>query len=135
MVGERMFSADPEESSKALPDPDAPPIQPDLKIFDTNSRGTLYTFKLAVHYFRQQPDNEARDRCFMMTGSLNAWIDSPVSCAVLSFTRCPNCLGELGVYSVEVRPQGAHANGPEILPRARNKDQPHRTMVSQHFET
>lgn len=40
--------------------------------------GTLYTWKLAVHYFRKQPDTDARDRCFIITGSMVAWIDSPV---------------------------------------------------------
>lgn len=70
-----------------LDDPSGPPTQPDLKIFETNSRGTLYTFKLAVHYFRQQPDSDDRDRCFMMTGSLNAWIDSPVSSLAVSLCQ------------------------------------------------
>jgi hypothetical protein len=40
--------------------------------------GTMYTWKLAVHYFRKQPDTDARDRCFIITGSMVAWIDSPV---------------------------------------------------------
>ncbi|ESU08319.1 hypothetical protein SNK03_007628 [Fusarium graminearum] len=39
--------------------------------------GTFYTWKLAVHYFRQQPVSEERDRCFIITGSMVAWIDSP----------------------------------------------------------
>lgn len=62
-----------------LDDPDAEPVRPDLKIVDVNIYGTLYTWKLAVHYFRKQPDDEIRDRCFIMTGSMVAWIDSPVS--------------------------------------------------------
>ena len=41
--------------------------------------GTFYTWKLAVHYFRKQPDSEERDRCFIITGSMVAYIDSPVS--------------------------------------------------------
>jgi NAD(P)-dependent dehydrogenase (short-subunit alcohol dehydrogenase family) len=57
-------------------DPNGPPLKPDLNIINVNINGTLYTFKLAVHYFRKQP--VTRDRCFMMTGSLGAWIDSPV---------------------------------------------------------
>lgn len=40
--------------------------------------GSLYTWKLAVHYFRKQPENEERDRCFIITGSMTAYIDSPV---------------------------------------------------------
>lgn len=62
-----------------LDDPQGPPTQPDLNIFQTNSVGTLYTFKLATHYFRKQADSEERDRCFIMTGSLNGWIDSPAN--------------------------------------------------------
>lgn len=42
--------------------------------------GTFYTWKLAVHYFRKQPDTEERDRCFIITGSMVAYIDSPVRC-------------------------------------------------------
>lgn len=53
------------------------PQCPDLTIFQTNSIGTLYTWKLAAYYFRQQPDDEDRDRCFLITGSMTAWIDSP----------------------------------------------------------
>ncbi|KAF2172703.1 hypothetical protein M409DRAFT_16664 [Zasmidium cellare ATCC 36951] len=56
-------------------DPSGPPTKPDLNIVETNVNGTFYTFKLATHYFRKQPMD--RDRSFMMTGSLTAWIDSP----------------------------------------------------------
>jgi NAD(P)-dependent dehydrogenase (short-subunit alcohol dehydrogenase family) len=60
-----------------LDDPSGPPTRPGLTIFDTNTTGSLYTFKLATHYFRRQPDSLERDRCFIMTGSMTAWIDSP----------------------------------------------------------
>ncbi|KAL5352064.1 hypothetical protein ACLOAV_002007 [Pseudogymnoascus australis] len=60
-----------------LDDPKGAPTKPDLNIIRVNTDGTLYTWKLAVHYFRQQPDTEDRDRCFIMTGSMVAWIDSP----------------------------------------------------------
>ena len=60
------------------PDPKGEPTKPDLNIARVNIDGTLYTWKLAVHYFRQQPDVPERDRCFIMTGSMVAWIDSPV---------------------------------------------------------
>ncbi|OBT43649.1 hypothetical protein VE00_05247 [Pseudogymnoascus sp. WSF 3629] len=53
------------------------PTKPDLNIVKVNIDGTLYTWKLATYYFRRQPDNEDRDRCFIMTGSMVAWIDSP----------------------------------------------------------
>lgn len=62
-----------------LDEPDGEPVKPDLKIVDVNIVGTLYTWKLAIHYFRKQPDVDERDRCFVMTGSMVAWIDSPVS--------------------------------------------------------
>lgn len=60
-------------------DPEADPVKPDLNIVNVNVIGTLYTFKLAVHYFRKQPQSDDRDRCFVMTGSLVSFIDSPVS--------------------------------------------------------
>lgn len=60
-------------------DPNAEPTKPDLNIVRVNVDGTFYTWKLAVHYFRKQPDVPERDRCFIMTGSMVAWIDSPVS--------------------------------------------------------
>lgn len=66
-------------------DINAAPVKPDLKIVDVNLTGTLYTWKLAVHYFRKQPDTEERDRCFIITGSMVAWIDSPVRGLVLLF--------------------------------------------------
>lgn len=66
-------------------DPNDEPQKPALNILNTNLTGSLYTFKLAVHYFRKQPDTEKRDRCFIITGSLNGgWVDSPVSFAAES---------------------------------------------------
>ncbi|KAK4149224.1 hypothetical protein C8A00DRAFT_38191 [Chaetomidium leptoderma] len=60
-----------------LDDPNGEPTKPDLNIVRVNVDGTFYTWKLAVHYFRQQPDIPERDRCFIMTGSMVGWIDSP----------------------------------------------------------
>jgi hypothetical protein len=65
-------------------DPNGEPVKPDLNIVRVNLDGTFYTWKLAVHYFRQQPDSDDRDRCFIITGSMVAWIDSPVSCKKFS---------------------------------------------------
>ncbi|KAJ5993508.1 hypothetical protein N7451_009232 [Penicillium sp. IBT 35674x] len=62
-----------------LDDPNAAPVKPKLNIVNVNLIGTMYTWKLAVHYFRKQPDTEDRDRCFIITGSLVAWIDSPAN--------------------------------------------------------
>jgi NAD(P)-dependent dehydrogenase (short-subunit alcohol dehydrogenase family) len=58
-------------------DPKGAPTKPDLNIIRVNIDGTLYTWRLAVHYFRQQPDTPDRDRSFIITGSMVAWIDSP----------------------------------------------------------
>jgi len=60
-----------------MTDPNGEPTKPDLNIVRVNLDGTFYTWKMAVHYFRQQPDTEDRDRCFIITGSMVAWIDSP----------------------------------------------------------
>ncbi|TDZ33310.1 5'-hydroxyaverantin dehydrogenase [Colletotrichum spinosum] len=60
-----------------LDDPAGEPTKPNLNIVDVNLKGSLYTWKLAVHYFRQQPESEDRDRCFIITGSMVGWIDSP----------------------------------------------------------
>ncbi|RJE25050.1 short chain dehydrogenase reductase [Aspergillus sclerotialis] len=60
-----------------LDDPNGPPTKPDLNIVRVNLDGTFYTWKLAVHYFRKQPDSDERDRCFIITGSMVAYIDSP----------------------------------------------------------
>ena len=64
-------------------DPDGPPAKPELNVVNVNLTGTLYTFKLAVHYFRKQSDTAERDRCFIMTGSMTTWIDSPVQYTVI----------------------------------------------------
>ncbi|PKS08497.1 hypothetical protein jhhlp_004881 [Lomentospora prolificans] len=60
-----------------LDDPNGEPTKPNLNIVRVNIDGTFYTWKLAVHYFRKQPDSEDRDRCFIITGSMVAYIDSP----------------------------------------------------------
>ncbi|CAI7633343.1 unnamed protein product [Penicillium glandicola] len=62
-----------------LDDINKPPVKPELNIVNVNLIGTMYTWKLAVHYFRKQPDTEDRDRCFIITGSMVAWIDSPAN--------------------------------------------------------
>lgn len=59
-------------------DPNGEPTKPNLNIVRVNIDGTFYTWRLAVHYFRKQPDTEERDRCFIITGSMVAYIDSPV---------------------------------------------------------
>lgn len=61
-----------------------------MKIVEVNMNGTFYTWKLATHYFRKQAEADDRDRCFIITGSMVAWIDSPVCAwirAVTSLSR------------------------------------------------
>ncbi|KAH7086472.1 hypothetical protein FB567DRAFT_528027 [Paraphoma chrysanthemicola] len=60
-----------------LDDPNGEPTKPDLNIVEVNLKGSFYTWKLAVHYWRKQKEEEGRDRCFIITGSMVGWIDSP----------------------------------------------------------
>ncbi|KAL1599345.1 hypothetical protein SLS59_006362 [Nothophoma quercina] len=60
-----------------LDDPNGEPTKPNLRIVDVNLKGSFYTWKLAVHYWRKQEESEERDRCFIITGSMVGWIDSP----------------------------------------------------------
>ncbi len=64
---------------KAWKDVNGPPVKPALKIAQVNILGTMYSWKLAAHYFRKQPDTEDRDRSFIITGSMGSYTDSPVS--------------------------------------------------------
>lgn len=66
-----------------LDDPNGEPSKPDLNIVDVNLKGSFYTWKLAVHYWRKQKESEERDRCFIITGSMVGWIDSPVSISAI----------------------------------------------------
>ncbi|KAI6416958.1 hypothetical protein ACKVWC_008583 [Pyricularia oryzae] len=67
------------DSLWTLHDPNDEVAKPDLNIVNVNLVGTLYTWKLAVHYFRKQPESADRDRCFIITGSMVAYIDSPAN--------------------------------------------------------
>ncbi|KAL6400045.1 hypothetical protein AUP68_15737 [Ilyonectria robusta] len=58
-------------------DPEGGLTEPDLNIVRVNLDGALYTGKLAVHDFWKQQVNDERDRCFIITGSMVAWIESP----------------------------------------------------------
>jgi len=83
-----------------LDDPKGEPTKPDLNIVEVNLRGSFYTWKLAVHYFRQQEESDERDRCFIITGSMVGWIDSPVSFLLTckDTNLLMSWLGQLGVY-------------------------------------
>jgi NAD(P)-dependent dehydrogenase (short-subunit alcohol dehydrogenase family) len=54
-----------------------PPTKPDLHILDVNLKGTLYTTRLALHYFRrlQLETNGQSDRCLILKSSLSAYVD------------------------------------------------------------
>jgi NAD(P)-dependent dehydrogenase (short-subunit alcohol dehydrogenase family) len=54
-------------------------VKPDLRIVDINLVGVLYTAKLAMHYFRRQPESAPRDRCLIIKGSLAGYVDQPGS--------------------------------------------------------
>ncbi|EFX06215.1 short chain dehydrogenase reductase [Grosmannia clavigera kw1407] len=62
-----------------LDDPSGPPVKPNLRIVEINLMGTIYTTKLALHYFRRQPETAARDRCLIIKGSVAAYADQPGS--------------------------------------------------------
>lgn len=62
-----------------LQDPAGPPSKPSLRTIDINLTGTIYTTKLALHYFRRQPLTPARDRCLILKGSIASYIDNPGS--------------------------------------------------------
>lgn len=46
---------------------------------EVNLIGTIYTAKLAMHYFRRQPADPARDHCLIIKGSIAAYLDMPGS--------------------------------------------------------
>ncbi|PGH06780.1 hypothetical protein GX51_02221 [Blastomyces parvus] len=60
-------------------DPSLPPTKPDTTIFDINLTGTMFTTKLALHHFRRQPLESARDRCLILIGSIAGYLDLPGS--------------------------------------------------------
>ncbi|OJD27474.1 hypothetical protein ACJ73_01132 [Blastomyces percursus] len=60
-------------------DPSLPPTKPDTTIFDINLTGTMFTTKLAIHYFRRQPLGSTRDRCLILIGSIAGYLDLPGS--------------------------------------------------------
>lgn len=52
-----------------------------MHIIDINLIGVMYTFKLAVHYFRRSPLDGRRDRCFIFGGSIAGYLDNLVRAA------------------------------------------------------
>ena len=56
---------------------DGEPIEPDLKIIQTNLISVMYTAKLAVHYLNR--NGEGNDRCLILTASIAGYMDQPGS--------------------------------------------------------
>ncbi|PQE31736.1 short chain dehydrogenase reductase family oxidoreductase protein [Rutstroemia sp. NJR-2017a WRK4] len=61
--------------------PSFPPTKPSLTTIDINLKGTLYTSKLALHYFISQngqtPSPTQQDTCLVLIGSGAAFLDCP----------------------------------------------------------
>jgi NAD(P)-dependent dehydrogenase (short-subunit alcohol dehydrogenase family) len=60
---------------------DQEPHKPDLSVIDINIQGSLFTAKLASHYFIKQngqtPSPEQEDTCLVLIGSGAAFLDCP----------------------------------------------------------
>ena len=48
-----------------------------MRILKINMIAVMYTVKLAMHYFRVQPEAPDRDRCFIFKGSIAGFLDQP----------------------------------------------------------
>lgn len=65
-------------------DENGEPLQPDLKILDTNLVGCLYTTKLALHHFARQDEapsagaaTTTADRCLILMSSIAGYCEQP----------------------------------------------------------
>ncbi|OQD88800.1 hypothetical protein PENANT_c003G06846 [Penicillium antarcticum] len=56
---------------------DEDPIEPSLKVLQTNLIGCIYTSKLALHYFARQPNHGKYDRCLILMSSIAGYCDQP----------------------------------------------------------
>ena len=75
--------------------------------------GAIYTFKLAVHYFRRSPQDADRDRCFIFIGSIAGILDNLVfsdAFALAPIKTDDVVTGELGVFRGQVRAERSHEN-------------------------
>ncbi|QSS59123.1 short chain dehydrogenase/reductase [Histoplasma capsulatum] len=81
-----------QDLSQTWDNPSLPPTRPDTTIFDVNLTGTIYTAKLAIHYFRRQSLEPDRDRCLILIGSIAGYLDLPGS-ATYSMSKFGECLG------------------------------------------
>ncbi|KFY43575.1 hypothetical protein V495_03872 [Pseudogymnoascus sp. VKM F-4514 (FW-929)] len=71
----------PEDQVFSFAGKDKEPTEPNLKAIDVNLKGTLYTTKLAMHYFIKQngekPSPQQEDTCLVLIGSGAAFLDCP----------------------------------------------------------
>ncbi len=58
-------------------DDNGEPVEPDLRILETNLKGVILSAKLAMHYLPRQTQRPDSDRCLIMTASLAAYLDLP----------------------------------------------------------
>ncbi|KAK4941021.1 hypothetical protein LTR10_018941 [Elasticomyces elasticus] len=75
-----------------------------MHIIDINLIGSMYTFKLAIHYFRRGEQTADRDRCFIFVGSIAGICDNLVRSYVPSPTPPPSSVA------------GSHQAGPDARP-------------------
>lgn len=61
--------------AESLVDDSDEPVEPVMKTIKVNYIAVVYTCKLAMHYFSKQ--DEARDRCLIIKGSLASYLDLP----------------------------------------------------------
>ncbi|OBU00799.2 hypothetical protein VE01_01135 [Pseudogymnoascus verrucosus] len=71
----------PEDQVFSFAGEDKEPTEPNLKAIDVNLKGTLYTTKLAMHYFIKQNGEklspQQEDTCLVLIGSGAAFLDCP----------------------------------------------------------
>ena len=67
----------PPQTNFAISSDTDEPQKPNLSIVDIQTTGTLYTTKLATHYFKRQPETQDRDRCLIITSSLAGYTGYP----------------------------------------------------------
>ncbi|KAJ5162337.1 hypothetical protein N7492_007729 [Penicillium capsulatum] len=56
---------------------DGEPLEPSLKVLQTNLVGSIYTSKLALHYLTRHPEGEHRDRSLTLMSSIAGYCDQP----------------------------------------------------------
>ena len=57
--------------------PNEPPSKPSLKTTDIDLLSTMYTTKLALHYFKNTPESDSHDKCLILKSSMAGYVDLP----------------------------------------------------------